>query len=83
MKIPGFRYCHAMKAVILPDASLDPVAHHGIAHLPRYRNPDPGPAGQPCFIYEYKSRAVDRLSQGIKLQEFIPFENAVFFGKYK
>lgn len=81
MKIPGLHRGHAVKAVILPDAPLDPVANHGLADFSRYRNPDPGSAGQPGFINQDESRAVDRLSRGIKFKEFIPFENAVFFGK--
>ncbi len=81
MKIPGFRYIRAVKAVILPNTPLDPVANHGIADFSRHRNPDPGPAGQPAFINQYEPRAVDCFSRGVKIQEFIPFENAVFFGK--
>ena len=83
MKIPGLGNCHAVQAVILPDAPLDPVANHSMADFPRHRNSDPGPAGLPALIHQYEPRAVDRFSQGIKFQEFIPFENAVFFGEYK
>lgn len=81
MKIPGLRFGHAVKTVILPDTPLDPVANHGMTDFSRHRNPDPGPAGQPALINQDEPRAVDRLPGGIKFQEFKPFENAVFFGK--
>jgi len=83
MKIPGFWHCHAVKAVILPDAPFDPVSNHGITDFSRYRNPYPGPVGLPALINQYKPGAVNRLPHGIKFQKFIPFANAVFFGKYK
>ena len=83
MKIPVIRYCDAVKAIILPDAPLDPVANHGIADFSRNRNADAGPAGLSAFINQYKPRAVDRLTEGIKFNEFIPFENAGCFGKSK
>ena len=83
MKIPVFWHCDAVMAIILPDAPLDPVANHGIADFSRNRNTDAGSAGLPAFINHYKPRAVDRLSEGIKFNEFIPFENAGCFGKCK
>ena len=83
MKIPVIRYRDAVKALILPDAPLDSVANHGIADFSRNRNADSGPTVLSGFINQYKPRAVNRLSERIEFNEFIPFENADCFGKCK
>ena len=83
MKTPAMHCRNAVKAITLSDAPLDSVANHRIANFSRDRNADAGPSGLPAFVNQYKPRAVDRLPEGIKSNEFMPFENADFFGKCK
>jgi len=83
MKIPVSLRWDTVKAIILPYVSLDPIAHHGIADFSWNSNTDTGPAGLSAFVNQHETQAVDRLSEGIKFNEFITLENAGNFGKLK
>jgi hypothetical protein len=83
MEIPAIRNPETVSSIILPDPALDPIADNGITDFSRNRNADAGRARLTVFINQHKPRTVNRLSRGIKIDEFVAFENSGGFGKCK